>query len=101
MYILLASCTRIAGNRNCSARISTLLTLVIRFCSFSVLCLHLFFSYISGLCAVVLVPQELHEDIAHTEVEDSVKYSASRTSFCLCDLLSTNFMHKPFNMIML
>ena len=41
---------------------------------FSVLC---FFSYISGLCAVVSVPQELREDTAHTEVEDSVKYSAS------------------------
>ena len=76
----------IAGKRNCSARINTLLdtcsvfffvVVVVIFVFFSVLCLHLFFSYISGLCAVVLVPQELREDIAHTEVEDSIKYSAS------------------------
>ena len=86
MCILLASCTHIAENRNCSARISTLLDscnfFFVGFCSFSVLCLHLFFSYISGLCAVVLVPQELLEDIAHTEVEDSVKY-CSKQNFLL------------------
>ena len=43
-----------------------------------------FLPYISGPCEAVF---ELQDDIAHSEVQDSLMCSAGRTSFCLCDLV--------------
>ena len=32
---------------------------------------------------------ELQDDVAHTKVKDSIMCSTGRTSFCLCELMST------------